>query len=160
MDNPGEAAPLVGAGITAPVDGSVADENQMRDLIGLGPPGGCRRFRLSGLHRTPKYQGGGEGGKQTSRAGDNGGRARRSEIEKLPTEHVEQPGGDADRAVQVDEDPAQHSWGTRRWIKVLVAIHSREVSCRVKFLGLFSQKRASRKQRNEIISRGSLNHVQ
>jgi hypothetical protein len=38
--------------------------------------------------------------------------------------------------------------------------YSREVSCRVKFLGLFSQKRASRKQRNEIMSRGSLNQVQ
>ena len=102
---------MVGEVITAPIDGIVADEDRMRDLIGLGPPGGCRRFRLSGLHRAPKYQGGGEGGKQTSRAGDDEGRARRSEIEKQPTEHVGQPGGDADRAVQVAEDPAQHSWG-------------------------------------------------
>ena len=111
MDNPGQAAPIVGEVITAPVDGSVADENRMRDLIGLGPPSGCRVFRLSGLHRTPKYQGGGEGGKQTSRADDNDGRAWRSEIDKQPTEHVGQPSADADRAVQVDEDPAQHSWG-------------------------------------------------
>ena len=109
MDNLGQAAPIVGAVITAPVDGSVADEKRMRDLIGLGPPDGCRRFRLSGLHRTPKYQSGGEGGKQTSRAGDNGGRARRSEIEKQPTAHVGQPGGDAYRPVQVAGDPAQHS---------------------------------------------------
>ena len=71
MNNPGQVAPIVGDVITAPVDGIIADEARMRDLIDLGPPGGCRRFRLSGLHRAPKYQGGSEGGKQTSRAGDN-----------------------------------------------------------------------------------------